>query len=521
MLACLQRRQNPAHQHATAVCSNSKSLEPTQHVNRKCELTVPMPSPRYPSTAELDAYAQKTANSPLSIKIFPTNIRVPQHKHVNRTVNGYDTTGQRYSPYPHLHTGGYQGLLAIVKVSSSSSSSSSSSFAHSTKGVLKNSEGRRTKLSPAQIAVAPYPPPNSSTLGHCHGQIVYHAGPPKPPEATSLAVPPNVTVAGPVIPVAGGRGLNLPPQSNLPSIQSIIYQINQHCQAQALQQVCQNGVSTGPPNPSPSKPGTAISSGGTYVTSVAPQGNMAYSGTVLPGQNGEVMKAGVYPEGMDYLLWQKQQQQHAVLRMYSEGSGGGGAISKSPETCAPGGSIMLGGAQVSSSRGYPMTASTSGGGGLDKVSSSPLNCVGMHGNFSVGQYFAPPWNSILVTPDSDCYNPQELPGATTTGGPVTGHRELGFPHPHQHPHHNHHHHQHHHHHHLPIDSTGGLCCSLPSKSLCNTSVLSSSLQSLEYLISDIHPPCIKEQMLGKGYETVSVPRLLDHQHAHIRLPVYR
>ncbi|XP_051956253.1 protein FAM222A-like [Xyrauchen texanus] len=517
MLACLQRRQNPAPQHATAACSSSKSLEPVQHINRKCELTIPMPSPRYPSTAELDAYAQKTANNPLSIKIFPTNIRVPQHKHLNRTVNGYDTTGQRYSPYPHFHTGGYQGLLAIVKVSSSSSSSSISlsSFVPSTKGVLKNSDGRRTKLSPAQIAVAPYPPPNSSTLGHCHGHKIYHAGPHKPPEATTLSVPPNVTVAGSVIPVAGGRGLNLPPQSNLPSIQSIIYQINQHCQAQALQQVCQNGMSTGAPNPSPSKQETINSSGGIYVTSVAPQGNMAYSGTVLPGQNGEVMKAAVYPESMDYLLWQKQQQQQAVLRMYSGGSGGG-AVSKSPETCAPGASIMLGGAQVSS-RGYPMTASTSGGGGLDKVSSSPLNCVGMHGNFSVGQYFAPPWNSVLVTPDSDCYNPQELPGATTTTAPLTGHRELGFPHRHQHPHHHHHHH----HHHPPIDSTGGLCCSLPSKNPCNTSVLSSSLQSLEYLINDIHPPCIKEQMLGKGYETVSVPRLLDHQHAHIRLPVYR
>ncbi|KAJ3604692.1 hypothetical protein NHX12_029432 [Muraenolepis orangiensis] len=66
-----------------------------------------------------------------------------------------------------------------------------------------------------------------------------------------------------------------------------------------------------------------------------------------------------------------------------------------------------------------------------------------------------------------------------------------------------------------------MCCSLPSRSLCNTAVLSSSLQSLEYLINDIRPPCIKEQMLGKGYETVAVPRLLDHQHAHIRLPVYR
>ncbi|KAL1273909.1 hypothetical protein QQF64_026723 [Cirrhinus molitorella] len=40
MLACLQRRQNPAPQHATAVCSSSKSLEPTQHINRKCSLVL-------------------------------------------------------------------------------------------------------------------------------------------------------------------------------------------------------------------------------------------------------------------------------------------------------------------------------------------------------------------------------------------------------------------------------------------------------------------------------------------------
>lgn len=474
---------------------------------------MPTHSPRYPTAAELDAYAQKTANNPLSIKIFPTNIRVPQHKHLNRTVNGYDTTGQRYSPYPHLHTGGHQGLLAIVK--SSSSSSSASTFV-SSKGVLKNSEGRRTKLSPAHIAVAPYPPPNSSTLASGHGQMVYPPGPSKPQEGPGLSVPPNVTVAGSVIPVTGGRGLGLPPQSNLPSIQSIIYQINQQCQAQVMQQACQ-GAATAPSNASPSKQSTTVmggssgSSGGGYIVGMGPQGNMVYTGPGLPAQNTEAIKNGVYADSMDYILWQKQQQQ-AVLRMYSGGSGGGSAVSKSPESCVPGGGLMATQTSSSSSRPYHMTASASGGAGIDKVSSSPLNCVGMHGNFSVGQYFAPPWNSVLVTPDSDCYNPQELLG-TSTGGPATSHRDLGYPH---------HHHYHHHHHHPAMDSGGALCCSLPSKSaLCNTSVLSSSLQSLEYLINDIHPPCIKEQMLGKGYETVSVPRLLDHQHAHIRLPVYR
>ncbi|XP_053135544.1 protein FAM222A-like isoform X2 [Hemicordylus capensis] len=452
MLACLQRTQNPPSQHL--VCPN-KTLEP-----RKCEAVAPPThSPRYPSPAELDAYAQKVANQPLTIKIFPTNIRVPQHKHLNRTVNGYDTTGQqRYSPYP-VHAGGYQGLLAIVKASSS-------------KGVVKSAEGKRTKMSPAHVASAPYPVASTLVPGPaCASQLSYH-GSQKPMEAP---VPPNVTVAASVIPHAG-RSLALPP-SNLPSIQNIIFQINQQCQAQqAGQPVCQGVVVT---NPSPAKHGAANG----FASMAAVGATVAYAGAMLPDcrKGAELVassnpsgglvgpKPGLYPDSMDYLLWQQKQQQQQ-LRMYSAGSGGGGAVSKSPEMCAG----LL--------RAYPMT------GPADKVSSSPLNCVGMHGNFSVGQYFAPPWNSILVTPNSDCYNPQEL---------ATGHRELGVQHP-----------------------SDGLP-SLPSKTLCNASILSSSLQSLEYLINDIHPPCIKEQMLGKGYETVSVPRLLDHQHAHIRLPVYR
>lgn len=443
MLACLQRTQNPPTQHL--VCPN-KTLEP-----RKCEAVASMHSPRYPSHAELDAYAQKVANNPLSIKIFPTNIRVPQHKHLNRTVNGYDTTGQRCSSYP-MHTNGYQGLLAIVKASS-------------TKGVVKNSEGKRMKASPAHIGICPYPV--SSTLAHlqtCNGQISYHSN----QKQLEAPVPPNVTVATSVIPLTG-RNLALQ-QSNLPSIQSIIYQINQQCQAQVSQQACQAVLVT---NPSPAK--HVVTNGFTNMTA----GTMAYTGTILPdcrtgteltiGSNPAVAigpKPVLYPDGMDYLIWQQKPQQ---LRMYSGGSGGGGVISKSPEVCA------------GVSRPYTLM------GTVEKVNSSPLNCVGMHGNFSVGQYFAPPWNSILVTPTSDCYNPQDL---------AHGHRELG------------------------VHPSDGLS-SLPSKTLCNTSILSSSLQSLEYLINDIHPPCIKEQMLGKGYETVSVPRLLDHQHAHIRLPVYR
>ncbi|XP_072839660.2 protein FAM222A [Pogona vitticeps] len=476
MLACLQRTQNPPSQH---LACPSKSLEP-----RKCDAMAPTHSPRYPSPAELDAYAQKVANHPLTIKIFPTNVRVPQQKHLNRTVNGYDTTGPRFSPYP-VHASSYQGLLAIVKATKSSSSSSSSS---SGKGLVKSAEGKRTKTSPAaHAAVAPYPVTSTLAPGpSCAPQLSYHGS----QKQTETPAPPNVTVAASVIPHAG-RGLALP-QANLPSIQNIIFQINQQCQAQSGQPLCP-GVTMA--NPSPAKHASANS----FAAMASVGAAVAYAGAVLPdcrkgaaaaaaelavGANlsGGLVgpKPGLFPDSMEYLLWQQQQQQqqqqnhhhhhHHHLRMYSAGSGGGGAISKSPEVC----SGLL--------RAYPLP------GVADKVSSSPLNCLGAHGNFSVGPYFAPPWNSVLVTPNSDCFNPQEL---------ANGHRgELGVP---------------------PSDGLP----SLPSKTLCNASILSSSLQSLEYLINDIHPPCIKEQMLGKGYETVSVPRLLDHQNAHIRLPVYR
>ncbi|XP_069788833.1 protein FAM222A isoform X1 [Narcine bancroftii] len=448
MLACLQRTQNTPSQRLS--CPN-KTLEPL-----KCETVRSTHSPRYPSPAELDAYAQKVANNPLTIKIFPTNIRVPQHKHLSRTVNGYDTTGQRYSPYP-VHSGAYQGLLAIVKVHG--------------KSVVKSTDGKRTRMSPAQVGnsnIGTYPVPSTLAQSQsCTGQLSYHSS----QKSLEGPVPPNVTVATSVIPL-GGRSLALQP-SNLPSIQSIIYQINQQCQAQASQQVsaavCQGAIIT---NPSPATASRNTVNGFTSMVN----GSVVYTGTVVPECRGGAElatasslasaagpKAGAYPDGMDYLLWQQKQQ----IRMYS-GSGGGGVLSKSPEVCGV-------------PRPYTLAPT------IEKISSSPLNCVGMHCNFSTGQYLAAPWNSVLVTPDSDCYNPQDL---------TNGHRDL------------------------VVQPSDGLA-SVSSRTLCNTSILSSSLQSLEYLINDIHPPCIKEQMLGKGYETVSVPRLLDHQNAHIRLPVYR
>ncbi|XP_016057031.1 PREDICTED: protein FAM222A [Miniopterus natalensis] len=429
MLACLQRTQNPPGQH---LACPSKSLE-----LRKCETVASsMHSSRYPSPAELDAYAEKVANSPLSIKIFPTTVRVPQHKHLSRTVNGYDTCSQRYSPYPP-HAPGYQGLLAIVKAAVSSSGVAAPPGP--AKGVLKSAEGKRTKLSPAavQVGIAPYPAP--STLG---------------------------PLAYPNLP---GRGLALPP-SNLPSIHSILYQLNQQCQAPGAAPAACQGVAV--PHPSPAKHGPVPSfpsmaySAAAGLPDCRKGAELGQGSTAALTLAGATKPAGYVDGSLDYLLWPQKPPPPPPqpLRAYS----GGTVASKSPEAC--------------------------GGRAYERASGSPLNCgVGLPASFTVGQYFAAPWNSVLVTPTSDCYNPAAV--AVTELGPGVA-RELTGP---------------------PAEALSGL----PSKSVCNTAVLSSSLQSLEYLINDIRPPCIKEQMLGKGYETVAVPRLLDHQHAHIRLPVYR
>lgn len=454
MLACLQRTQNPPGQH---LACPSKSLD-----LRKCESVAgSMHSSRYPSPAELDAYAEKVANSPLSIKIFPTNIRVPQHKHLSRTVNGYDTSGQRYSPYPQ-HATGYQGLLAIVKAAVSSGAAAPAGHA---KSVLKSVEGKRTKLSPAavQVGIAPYPVP--STLG----PLAY----PKPPEAP--APPPNLpaaATAASVIPLPG-RGLPLPP-SNLPSIHSILYQLNQQCQAPgAAPSACQ-GVAV--PHPSPAKHGPVPSFPSVAYSATAGLPDcrkgteLSQGATPALALAGATKPAGYAEGGLDYLLWPQKPPPPPPqpLRAYSSNTVAG--KSQSPETC--------------------------GGRAFERANGSPHNCgMGLPGSFAVGQYFAAPWNSVLVTPTSDCYNPAAAAAVVTELGPGAA-RELAGP---------------------PGDTLSGLT----SKSVCNTAVLSSSLQSLEYLINDIRPPCIKEQMLGKGYETVAVPRLLDHQHAHIRLPVYR
>lgn len=442
---------------------------------------------RYPSPAELDAFAQKTANCPLSIKIFPTDIRVPQHKQLNRTVNGLDTTGQCYSPYSHPYSGGYQGLLAIVKASVA------------VKGVVKNSEGKRSKHTYTQTSVAPYN--NSLNNGYTvtrHGHKAYHISTCKPPDM------PIETLCSSAAMASGDQSLAR--QAELVEVQSLMRQMKRVPQALQL---------GGEARASPSLQAVAAvaRSDSDLVLGVPPLSGQAFTGAVLPTQGAEVAKG-------DYTVWQhkqhqiqRQQQQHyqqQTLRMYGVCNSAQGHKG-SPETCLP-----LPGSSHLSYRPHPNSVGTT----QKHIGSSTPNCSFMHGEFSVGQYFPKPWDGITATPNSDCYTSQEL----AMGVCVVRPRDMGLSHPHPHPNHQQHRQpQLHPHPHTQAYSTDqSLCCGMPSTSLCHAAALSSSLQSLECLISEIHPPCIKECMLGRGYEAAGMPQLLEqHQQSHIQLPVYR
>ncbi|XP_059213310.1 protein FAM222A [Centropristis striata] len=518
MLACIQRRQNLSSQSLPCtpksldvppppLLLSVPPLQPRSHKGEPASMIS-----RYPSPAELDAFAQRTANSPLSIKIFPTDVRVPQHKQLNKTVNGLDTTGQRYSPYSHPYSGGYQGLLAVIKASVTA------------KGVVKNSEGRRTKHANTQTSVAPYNNPLNNGYTVRHGHKAYHISSCKPHDV------PIETLCSSTGMASGDQ--SLAPQSELAEVQSLMRQMSRVPHSQALQLGGEARAS-----PSLQAVAAVAHSDSDFVLGLPPQSSLAFTGAVLPTQSADVAKAGYLEKG-DYTVWQHKhpiQQQHyqqGAVRMYSVGNSAQrhraaeAGVGQSPETCLP-----LPCSSQLSYRPHPGSV----GAGQERVSSSSLNCTAMQGEFSVGQYFAPLWDGVVATPDSDCYTSQVL--ATGTARPRD--LVLSHPHPHLHPnrHPHHHHHQHQHHPqrhqpqlHLPLppphtqaySTDQNLCCGLPSSSLCHAAVLSSSLQSLECLISEIHPPCIKERMLGRGYEAMGMPQLLEHhQQTHIQLPVYR
>ncbi|KAK1328726.1 hypothetical protein QTO34_012301 [Cnephaeus nilssonii] len=414
-----------------------------------------MHSSRYPSPAELDAYAEKVANSPLSIKIFPTTIRVPQHKHLGRTVNGYDTCGQRYSPYPQ-HAG-YQGLLAVVKAAVSSSAG------RARRAGQRRAQERRGQ---ADQAVA-----SRRAGGHRALPGAQHSGALGLPQASRGARPATRPAHGrrhgrlrhpPAWPRPGPAAFQpaLHPQHPLPAQPAV--------PGPGRGPRCLPGRGCAPAQPGQARPGAQL-----------PQpGLLGRRPARLPQRR----RAGPGKHGLD-VGWSRQAgrvrgRQPGLPAVAAEATPAAAPASAGLQRRRHGGQQVPGGlwgAGVRAGQWVPPHLQRGAAGGPHR---GPVLCG--------------PWNSVLVTPTSDCYNPAAAVAELGPGGA----RELAGP---------------------PAEALSGL----PSRSACGTAALSSSLQSLEYLINDLRPPCIKEQMLGKGYETVAVPRLLDHQHAHIRLPVYR
>ncbi|KAM6901681.1 protein FAM222A-like isoform 1-T2 [Lycodopsis pacificus] len=511
MLACIQRRQNLSLQNLACIPKSLDvpppplllSVPPLQLCTRKGE-PASMIS-RYPSPAELDAFAQRTANSPLSIKIFPSDVRVPQHKQLNKTVNGLDTTGQHCSPYSHSYSGGYQGLLGVIKASVV------------VKGVVKNLEGRRTKHANTQTSAVPYNNPLNNGYAVRHRHTAYHISSCKPHDVPVETLCSSTGVAS--------RDQSLAPQSELAEVQSLMRQMSRVPHSQALQLGGEARAS-----PSLQAVAAVAHSDSDFALGVPPQSSLAFTGAVLPTQSADVAKAGYLEKG-DYTMWQhkhqiqlqQQQQQQpyqqGAVRMYSVGNSAQrhraveAGVGQSPETCLP----------------LPCSSQLSYRPHQERVSGSSLNCATMQGEFSVGQYYTPLWDSVVATPNSDCYTSQVL----ETGTCAARLRDLGLSHPHLHRSGRQHfppqRHQPQLHPPLPppphtqaYSTDQNLCCGLPSSSMCHAAALSSSLQSLECLISEIHPPCIKECMLGRGYEAMGMPQLLEHQQqSHIQLPVYR
>lgn len=136
---------------------------------QKWETTQKMRSASYPTPAELDAYAKKIANNPLTIQIFPNSVKVPQRKHIRRTVNGLDTSSstQRHNPYP-TQVSASGGLLAVLRAP--------------VKGIIKESDGSRTRqqLKPVMNPqTGPYAA--QSTLNLPHPAVPHLPGPSQPP----------------------------------------------------------------------------------------------------------------------------------------------------------------------------------------------------------------------------------------------------------------------------------------------------------------------------------------------------
>uniref|UniRef100_A0A3Q3JIL5 Family with sequence similarity 222 member Ba n=1 Tax=Monopterus albus TaxID=43700 RepID=A0A3Q3JIL5_MONAL len=443
---------------------------------QKWDITQRMRSAPFPTPAELDAYAKKVANNPLTIKIFPNSVKVPQRNHVRRTVNGLDTSGQRYSPYPSSQASAKTGLLAIVKVPT-------------VKGILKDFDGSRARLHPEVIMnppAGPYQVASTSTLNHhpplpnlpCPQQslplqpqdppqtlqmplsqqqghtqslrhpppmaqhpqgpsrlqalsqqpaLVHPQGPPsvmlqqQPPpglqggrKPPDSDAPPNVTVSTSTIPLSMAAGLHQGCQADL---STIVHQINQFCQARAqgagATSLCEGQIA----NPSPISRNLLISA----CSRVSMHSNPATPGFPPPNciigpQEKATAPVGVHPPAsvaQQMRPWNQHQLAH-VPHIQNSGT----TLCKQPSRDPTFNFKGIGyPAEVCAGQPYtlkpPVERSTP---------SPPVINNGMPGpmaHYTNGHYFQSHiWNNnILPTPNSDSSGSQDVTMPFHSAGP--------------------------------------------------------------------------------------------------------
>ncbi|XP_038615796.1 protein FAM222B isoform X1 [Tachyglossus aculeatus] len=441
---------------------------------QKWDTTQKMRAAHCPTPAELDAYAKKVANHPLTIKIFPNSVKVPQRKHVRRTVNGLDTSGQRYSPYP-AQAGAKTGLLAIVKAPA--------------KGVVKDFDGSRARLlSEAAMnpPAAPYAAPSTLAHSHAHAhaqaqalarqQALQHAQtlahappqalplpqgiPPPPPPPQAMAhpglqhppaallpaglpgarkappdaeAPPNVTVSTSTIPLSLAASLQ---QSQPPDLSSIVHQIHQFCQTRAgvaTTSVCEGQIA----NPSPISRNLLISAS-TRVSS-AHHGPPALPATAplpppppscgvgaadhpalgLPPLAGLGRAPAGYPADLKPATWNQHQLAH-LQQMCGDAGGPAGLTGKHTAGREAAGFPAKPAAYPPElcQLGQPFHLKAAP---LEKPTPSPpVNGLAGPLPYTNGHYFPPLWNNILPTPNSDSSGSQDLAGPFHGGGQPAG-----------------------------------------------------------------------------------------------------
>uniref|UniRef100_A0A8D0L4U1 Family with sequence similarity 222 member B n=1 Tax=Sphenodon punctatus TaxID=8508 RepID=A0A8D0L4U1_SPHPU len=506
---------------------------------QKWDTTKKMRSAQYPTPAELDAYAKKVANNPLTIKIFPNSVKVPQRKHIRRTVNGLDTSGQRYSPYPSQATA-KAGLLAIVKSPA--------------KGIIKDFDGTRTRLLPEVMMnppSSPYVAP--STLNHPqalarqqalqHAQTLPHPQslpphpqgipPPHPPnmqQPQSLQhptlqhptnpllqaglhgsrkmpdadAPPNVTVSTSTIPLSMAATLQ---QNQPPDLSSIVHQINQFCQARAgisTTSVCEGQIA----NPSPISRNLLINAStrvsahnvptpmpsscvGNPVDHAAAAAIPLSASVSVPMVNISRVPSA-YQNEMKSVAWNQHQLAH-LQQMCGDAAGPAGLAGKHPPR------ELVGQGFPGKTPNYPQELCMGQAFNLKPpiekpTPSPPVN--GLQGPlpYTNGHYFQPLWNNILPTPNSDSSGSQDLAMPFHGGQPAVA----------------------------PLDCAAGTHYRGGAGSAGQNSVM----QTVDYLSGDFQQPCFRDQsmaVMGKAHRPPMnrAPEPTESRNLHTQHPGYR